>query len=117
MFEMDVTHLAQYASMTANYTPLPKFPAINRDLALLLPADISADKVMDAIKKSGGALLTDINIFDVYSGEQVPAGCRSIAVSLTFRAKDKTLTDEEIEKHYQKIVDYLNSTLSAKLRV
>lgn len=117
MFELDVTHLAQYASMTANYTPLPKFPAINRDLALLLPADISSDQVIDSIKKSGGTLLTDINIFDVYSGEQVPEGCRSIAVSLTFRDKDKTLTDEEIEKHYQKIVDYLNSTLSAKLRV
>lgn len=117
LFELNVKYLQQYASMAANYQPLPKFPAINRDLALLLSEDVAADKLISAIKQSAGPLLTEINVFDVYSGEQVPAGCRSIAISLTFRATDKTLTDEEVENHYQNIVEHLDSSLAAKRRV
>ncbi len=116
MFELNVENLAKQVILLNAYQPLPKFPAINRDLAVVLPIAVPAAQVAQSIIESAGPLLSDVWLFDVYTGEQVPSGARSLAFSLTFRAKERTLTDNEVDEQYQRIVAHLESTLSAKLR-
>lgn len=116
VFEINVENLTNNASLIASYQPLPKFPAINRDLAVMLPSEVSADQVTQAIITSSGALLSDLRLFDVYVGEQVADGSKSLAFSLTYRDKSRTLTDEEIDVHYKRTIEFLEEKLSAKLR-
>ncbi|EAX48261.1 ferredoxin-fold anticodon-binding [Thermosinus carboxydivorans Nor1] len=117
LFEITAEILLKHAVPIPAYQPLPRFPAIVRDLAVVLASDISVDRVTRAIWESGGPLLADVKLFDVYTGEQVPKGSRSLAFSLTFRAGDRTLTDSEVEVYYKEIVLYLERTLDAKLRL
>jgi len=116
IFEMDVETLMKYATLTCAYQSLPKYPAISRDLAMLVSTDTTASEVEKAIVKSAGALLKGIHLFDVYTGEQVAEGKKSLAFSLQFQSADKTLTDEEIDKSYNAILAQLEKTFDAKLR-
>ncbi|MDR3592892.1 MAG: phenylalanine--tRNA ligase subunit beta [Negativicutes bacterium] len=117
LFEIPVAQLEKHAALIGKYRPLPRFPAIVRDLAVILPETVPATAATEAIRQSGGELLTDLRLFDVYTGEPVPAGFRSLAFSLIFRAADRTLTDEEVEEYHQQILRHLEATLSAKLRM
>ena len=116
VFEINVEKLSSQVILLKAYQPLPKFPAINRDLAVVLPVEVSADKVMQGITASAGPLLSDVRLFDVYNGEQVAEGSRSLAFSLTFRHLERTLTDSEIDVFHKNIVEYLGKKLNAKLR-
>jgi len=116
IFEANIKTLVDYVTLLTKYESLPKFPAINRDLAIVLPLAVSADEVTQAIAASAGPLLSDVRLFDIYVGEQVADGFRSLAFSLTYRDTTRTLTDEEIEVCYKKTVDHLERTLAAKIR-
>ncbi|MBP2650966.1 MAG: pheT [Firmicutes bacterium] len=117
IFELDVALLEKYTMIIGKYQQLPKFPAIARDLAVVLAETVPAIEVTKAIKASGGELLSDVLLFDVYSGEQVPEGSKSLAFSLTFRAAGKTLTDEEVDGPYNNIVEHLKTTIAATRRI
>ena len=116
-FDLDMDAIIHQASLIGTYRSLPRFPAISRDLAVVLDSQIPATKVAALITTHGGPLLEDVKLFDVYAGEQVQAGLRSLAFSLTFRASDRTLTDEEIEVFCRTVIGRLESELSAKLRL
>lgn len=116
IFELKVQSLIRQADSRIKYQPLPKFPAIARDLAIILPLEVGAEMVSQAILDNAGQLLSEVRLFDVYTGEQVPAGFRSMAFSLTFRSADRTLTDVEVDKHYDHIVGCLEKTFKAKQR-
>lgn len=116
LFELDVAALVRHSQLVGAYRPLPRFPAIARDLAVVLPQAVPAAEVAAAITASGGELLTDVRLFDVYIGGQVADGARSLAFALTFRAADRTLTDEEVDAHFKRIVAHLETALSAKMR-
>lgn len=116
VFEIPVKAVVNQTRLIGKYELLPKFPAIARDLALVLPVSVPASQVTDVIVENGGNLLADVKLFDVYTGEQVPDGYRSLAYSLVFRAVDRTLTDAEVETHHKNILVHLEKTLSAKLR-
>jgi phenylalanyl-tRNA synthetase beta chain len=100
----------------AKYTQLPRFPSIVRDLAVVCDDTVTVAELVDCIKRSGGKLLRDVTLFDVYSGDQVPPGKKSVAFSLTFRADDKTLTDEQANQIMEKIVKTLGTELSVVIR-
>ena len=87
-----------------------------RDLAVVLPESVSVGDVTKVIVASAGLLLTAAQLFDVYTGQQVSQGSRSLAFSLTFQANDRTLTDIEVDEHYKNIVVSLEKTFTAKLR-
>jgi phenylalanyl-tRNA synthetase beta chain len=91
------------------YRELPQFPAIERDLALLVPDGVPAQSVADAIRGEGGVLLEVAEVFDLYSGKSVAEGTRSIAFRLRFRAADRTLTDAEVEPVVKRILQRLES--------
>ena len=113
---LDIEPLVAAASVKAQYKPLPKFPAISRDIALLVKDEILVKQIEDIIRQRSGRIFEDVKLFDVYKGKQVPDGMKSIAYSITFRAEDKTLTDEEVGKTMQKILEGLKSSLDAQLR-
>ena len=97
------------------YKPLPKFPAVSRDFALLCDIDLPAGTIESTIRAAAGKLCEDVKLFDVYVGSQIPAGKKSIAYSATLRSKESTLTEEEIERVAQKIIKKLEE-IGAELR-
>ena len=97
--------------------PIPKYPAIPRDLAVLLDADQNAGPIISSIKKIGGSLLESAAIFDVYQGSQIEEGKKSVAFSLVFRSHDRTLVDEEVNDKFNSILQELEKTYNAKLRM
>ena len=97
------------------YKPLPKFPAVERDYAFLVDADIPVGTLEKAISSGAGRLLERIELFDIYQGSQIPEGKKSVAFSVYLRSADSTLTDKEIEEINQKIIAKLEA-VGANLR-
>jgi phenylalanyl-tRNA synthetase beta chain len=96
--------------------PLSTQPPVYEDLALLVDEATPAVQVAELIRQSGGKLLADVRLFDIYRGGQVPTGKKSLAYALTFQAPDRTLTDEDTKKLRGKIVARLERELGATLR-
>ena len=92
------------------------YPAVERDLAFFAPKEVSVAQLEETIKQAGSKLLTAVELFDQYQGKNVPQGERSLAFSLTYRAQDRTLTDEEIEPVHQKIRQALEKKFPLTLR-
>jgi phenylalanyl-tRNA synthetase beta chain len=96
--------------------PLPRFPAVSRDIALVMDEAVGIGSVMETIRRAAGRTLEDVKLFDLYRGAQVGAGKKSAAFSLSFRASDRTLTDAEVNASFNKIVKACETTHGAKLR-
>ncbi len=116
VFEINFDLLSELAGASLVYKPLPKFPGADRDLAILVRHDVPASSLVDTIRREGGDILQDVRVFDVYRGEQVAEGNRSIAFSLRFQAVDRTLTDEEIARKVDAIIRALEKEYGATLR-
>jgi phenylalanyl-tRNA synthetase beta chain len=113
---LDVASIIERADMIRQYKPLPKYPAVERDIAILVKEDVPARDIDAVLKKNGGDILEEIRIFDVYKGEQVPEGMKSMAYTLTFRAYDRTLVDDDVNKIMEKILQGLKNAFDATLR-
>lgn len=116
IFELDATIVMKYMAKDLKYKALPKYPATSRDLAMLVDVDVNAADIEKAMTKAAGQNLTQITLFDVYTGKQVEEGKKSLAFSLTFQSNDKTLTDAEIDPAIEKIVAKLQKDFNANLR-
>ena len=95
-FELDFDALSDEAQGPAAYRDLTTLPAVLQDIAVVAPNEVSAADVLALVREAGGELLVSARVFDVYEGEQVSEGNRSLAIRLEFRAPDRTLTDEEV---------------------
>ena len=98
------------------YVPLPKYPTISRDIALQVKEDIPAAVIEKAIREKAGPLLVDLSLFDIYQGKQVEEGYKSMAYALSFRAADRTLTDEEVAAPMETVLKHLETSLNIRLR-
>lgn len=116
IFELDATTVMKYMAKDLKYKALPKYPATSRDLAMLVDVDVNAADIEKAMTKAAGQNLTQITLFDVYTGKQVEEDKKSLAFSLTFQSNDKTLTDAEIDPAIEKIVTKLQKDFNANLR-
>jgi phenylalanyl-tRNA synthetase beta chain len=114
-FAIDIGKLAQLASPLVEFAAFGPFPPLRQDLAVTLPESVIAVEALAAVRAAAGKLLEDVEVFDVYTGEQVGEGRRSLALALSFRAIDRTLTDEDIEPVRAKIVAALRE-LGGELR-
>ncbi|MCY6356392.1 phenylalanine--tRNA ligase subunit beta [Clostridium sp. ZS2-4] len=114
--ELNLDILFKHSDIENKYVPLPKFPAVTRDLAVLVDEEILVQDIEENIKKQGGKILESFKLFDVYQGKQIPEGKKSIAYALIYRGENKTLTDNEVNKVHDKIVKTLEFKLGAELR-
>lgn len=96
--ELDLTLLEEKASLSPRVVPLPRYPAAKRDLAIVVPKEIPARQIEETINEAGGHLISQVKLFDLYEGKQVPEGKRSLAYSIAFRREEGTLTDAEVNQ-------------------
>jgi phenylalanyl-tRNA synthetase beta chain len=115
-FELDLGQLIAVSGNPAGYSQLPRFPGIERDIAILVRKNVPAADILSAIQEAGGKLLRAVALFDVYQGEQVPEGMRSMAFALKFQAEDRTLTDAEAVEITGEIAGALAAKFGAELR-
>ena len=114
--EVNLTAIEQAIQPAKPFVEITKFPAVTRDIALLLKAEISHKEVVEAIEAAGVKRLTDIKLFDVFSGEKLGLGMKSIAYTLTFQNPEDTLEDEEVARYMEKIQKSLEVTIGAEVR-
>lgn len=114
--ELSFAQLSAARGAEPHYKPLPKFPAITRDLALICDAQLPVAALSESIQKAGGAVLESCKLFDIYTGSPIPEGKKSVAFALTLRSQDQTLTDENAEKLMKKILAVLESEHHAVIR-
>ena len=114
LFEVDLLPL-RLGEIPA-FRPLSKFPSIRRDFALVVGEDVSYQAVLDCIRDAAPPIVTDIKLFDVYTGENIDSGLKSLALSLILQESSHTLTDTEVERASELVLTALAETLDAKLR-
>jgi len=114
--ELDFEIPFSLVPQTQIFHDLPKFPPVDRDIALVLDEEILAGDVMKKIREVGGDLIESLSLFDCYRGKQIPAGKKSLTFAIRYRAKEKTLTDEEVGEVHTKIIEALEKTFKSKLR-
>ena len=114
--EIDLDLVYDNSDRTIIYNPLPKYPSTSRDIALLVKKDVYVGQIEEIIEANGQGLVESYKLFDVYTGSQIADGYKSVAYSITYRSKDKTLTDEDVAKVHDKILSELETKLDAKLR-
>jgi phenylalanyl-tRNA synthetase beta chain len=115
-FDLDLDALLAAIPERARFSGISRYPAVSQDLALVVPDSVPAGRVEALLRETGGKLLTDLTLFDIYTGAPVPPGHRSLAYSLTFQALDRTLSDEDVTKLRTKIVGRLQREVGAQLR-
>jgi phenylalanyl-tRNA synthetase beta chain len=114
--DLDADTLLAQAALAARFRPVPRFPAVRRDVAVVVSDNIPSAVVEQTIRDAAGEWLDALSLFDVYEGAPVPTGHRSLAYALAFRAADRTLEAEEVETRLRGIHDALRARLRAKIR-
>ena len=114
--ELDFTVLSGLIAPAATYVPLPKYPAVSRDIAVVADEALTVAALVSCITKAGGKLLRDVKLFDIYRGKGIDEGKKSVAFSLTLRADDRTLTDADSDGVISAVLAALDRELGAKLR-
>lgn len=113
--ELNLDVIASEKSGRLRFEELPKYPAVSRDISIVVDRDVTSEAIIKAIRSSGAKILADETVFDVYEGEHVEEGKKSVALSVTYQA-DHTLTDEEINTAHEKILNNLKQRVKAELR-
>lgn len=115
VLEMNLAVLLEAESEALVYTPVPRYPSISRDVAMVLSKIIEAGSIENTIRNAGGKLLKQVRVFDLYEGDKMEAGKKSVAFSLTYFDPEKTLTDEEVTRAHEKVLTALKDA-GAELR-
>ncbi|MGO9062042.1 MAG: phenylalanine--tRNA ligase subunit beta [Candidatus Binataceae bacterium] len=116
LFELDFAAIAAYARPAKPVEPPPRFPAVRRDLALVIDREVPAATVIDTVRQINLPLLESVELFDVYTGEGIPPDKKSMALSLRYRARERTLTDEEVNQAHENLVRLVLTHLGAQMR-
>lgn len=116
VFELNLQALTAKELPTIAYTPVSRFPAITRDIALVVDRSVPASTLESIIRANGGRLVTNVRLFDLYQGEKMAEDKKSIAFSITYQDPERTLTDEEVVKAHDKVVKALAEEAQAELR-
>lgn len=114
--DLDYNILIQIAKEDKKYKAVPKYPAIERDIAVLVKDETTSHQIEKIVKETAGPLLESVKMFDMYKGKQIEEGYKSVAYELVFRAEDRTLTDEEVGKIFNKVLKMLEVEIGAQLR-
>ena len=113
---LDLEKFAKYGKSNKKYTPIPKYPAVERDIAIVVDEDIEVGQIESIISKKAKNILERAKLFDIYRSDKLGENKKSVAYELIFRAQDRTLTDDEIKNTMEVITKELQITLGAELR-
>ena len=116
VFDLDVAKLIHYAKGELLYSPVPRYPAIKRDLAFVVSQDVNAGQLKSVIEEIGAPLVKKVDIFDVYVGENLDSGQQSIAYHIHYQDAEKTLTDKEVDESIQEIIAMMSKQFNAYVR-
>lgn len=116
IFEMDLAKIVKSVKEELEYEPLAKFPAVIRDISLLVNAETRVSEILDIINNSENKILRDVDLFDMYEGERLGPNKKSLSFHLIFQSPDRTLTTEEIGKSLEKIISNLKLKLDVEIR-
>jgi phenylalanyl-tRNA synthetase beta chain len=114
--ELDLEAILAGVPERYTYTPVPRFPPALRDIAVIVDESVTAEQVVTEIRNAKVDLLRGVRLFDLYRGESIAAGTKSLAYALTYQADDRTLTDKEVDRAHRKIEDRLRHVLKAQVR-
>lgn len=114
--ELDFEKIIKLTNLDIKYTPLPKYPAMTRDIAIVVNEDIMVGNIEKIILKHGSGLIESLNLFDIYRGNQIQEGLKSVAYSIIYRSFERTLTDDEVNEIQNRIIKDLEDNIDAKLR-
>jgi len=115
-FDLDFEALSKLAATSKAFSSLPIYPAVKRDIALVLPQHVSACELLEAVDATREKLIEHCEIFDIYTGKPIKEGYKSVALSITYRSATKTLTEKNVEKSHQKIVATLTDKFQGSFR-
>ena len=116
LLEANITKIVKYSRANKKYVEVPKFPAVERDIAMVVDESVEVGQIEKLITKKGKKLLESVKLFDIYRDEKIGKGKKSVAYSLIFRDKNKTLSDEEINTIMNNVISELEKNLGAELR-
>ncbi len=114
--ELELKPLVRHVGEVGRVSAVPQFPLVRRDIALVADASVTHEAIVKAIKANGGRELTKVGLFDIFKSKELKDGRRSLAYELEFRSSERTLTDEEVGKAFQRIVDALKTTAGVEVR-
>jgi len=114
--DLDYNILLQITRQDKKYQAIPKYPAVERDMAVLVKDEVTSMQIETVVRNTGGSLLESVKMFDMYKGKQITEGYKSVAYELVFRADDRTLVDEEVNKIFNKVLKALEIEIGAQLR-
>jgi len=116
VFDLDMQYIVDATRKELVYTRVPKYPSIIRDVALVVDETVAAGDIQTAIKEAGAPLVKSVEAFDVYIGENLGEGKKSLAFNIHFQDPEKTLTDEEVDASFENIVNQMNNVFQAEIR-
>lgn len=116
MIDLDYDEILEQSDIEIKFESIPKYPSIERDIALLVKKDVAHQDIIDVINNYGGKHLVNVSLFDIYEGEQIDEGYKSMAYNLIFRSKERTLKEKEVTKKYELIIEKIEEELDAELR-
>ena len=116
LLELQIEPLVAAATRIPKFTHLPKYPSMSRDIAVVVPKDVSTAEIEAEIRAHAGELLLDVRVFDIYTGKQVAEGCKSMAFNLLYQAPDRTLTDAEVDASMKKVMAEIAEHYQGQLR-
>jgi phenylalanyl-tRNA synthetase beta chain len=114
--ECDFELLRSASAATRRFTDLDRYPAVKRDIAIIVPEGVADSEVRGAVLSEGGHLVESVEIFDVYEGDQVPEGTKSLAYGIVYRSRERTLTEQEVDSLQKKIEERLIKDFDGRIR-
>lgn len=117
LFELDLDVVADAADFSKRFEPIPIYPSVQRDLAIVVDKEMQSDIPIDIIYSIGGELVESVRLFDLYVGDQIPENKKSLAYTITYHSATETLTDKAVNDLHNKVVQRLNQELGAELRM
>jgi len=116
LFEMDFDKMVKWAGEGRRFRPLPKFPAVYRDLSLVVDQDLEVARVMETIRAFDQPFVEEVTVFDIYQGPPIPAGKKGVSYRIRYQANDRTLTDEEVNRYHENLLSRLRGVFQLDLR-
>ena len=116
LFEINFEEFTRYAKDVKRFQPLPKFPAVYRDLSLVADQNLEVGTIIETISSLNQKYIHDISLFDIYQGPPIPQGKKGVSLRFKYQAQDRTLTDEEVNRYHEAVIGKLMEDFKVELR-